>query len=45
MPSLQPADLARTFPNLSSSMLTLLQSVGDRITPQDTGKNEDKRAK
>lgn len=35
VPSLQPADLARNFPNLSSSMLTLLQTVADQITPQN----------
>lgn len=46
LPSMQPSDLARTFPNLSSSMLTLLQTVADRITPQDSGKNNgDKRGK
>lgn len=38
IPSLQPADLARNFPNLSSSMLTLLQTVADHITPPEPGK-------
>ena len=38
IPSLQPADLARNFPNLSSSMLTLLQTVADFITPPESGK-------
>ncbi|EOQ38485.1 helix-turn-helix domain-containing protein [Butyricicoccus pullicaecorum] len=46
LPSLQPSDLARAFPNLSSSMLTLLQAVADRITPQDAAKTSaEKRSK
>ncbi len=32
LPSLSPADLARNFPGVSASMLTLLQSVADQIT-------------
>lgn len=46
LPSLQPADLARNFPNLSSSMLTLLQTVADHITPTETTKlSVEKRGK
>lgn len=35
LPSLSPADLARNFPGLSQSLLTLLQTVGDLISPID----------
>ncbi len=38
LPSLQPADIARNFPNLSSSMLTLLQTVADHIMPSEPPK-------
>lgn len=33
LPSLAPADLARNFPGVSQSMLTLLQAVADAIEP------------
>lgn len=36
LPSLSPADLARSFPGLSQSLLTLLQSVADMIEPYQT---------
>lgn len=37
LPSLAPADLARNFPGLSQSLLTLLQTVGDMISPAGEG--------
>lgn len=45
IPSLQPADLARNFPSLSSSMLSLLQTVADTITALQEPKSADKRVK
>lgn len=45
LPSLAPADLARNFPGLSQSMLTLLQSVADLIEPYQNIKRGEKRAK
>ena len=46
IPSLQPSNLARNFPNLSSSMLTLLQTVADTITAlQESGNGAEKRGK
>ena len=38
LPSLSPADIARNFPGLSQSLLTLLQTVGDLISPMDEGR-------
>lgn len=46
IPSLQPSNLARNFPNLSSSMLTLLQTVADTITAlQESGNGAETRGK
>lgn len=45
LPSLAPADLARNFPGLSQSMLTLLQSVADMIEPYQNIKRGEKRGK
>lgn len=35
LPSLSPVDIARNFPGLSQSLLTLLQAVGDMISPAE----------
>ncbi len=43
MPSLTPTDLTRNFPNISQSMLTLLQSVADVIEPHQNIRRGDKR--
>lgn len=45
MPSLTPADLTRNFPNISQSMLTLLQSVADVIEPYQNIRRGDKRTR
>ena len=45
LPSLAPSDLARNFPGLSQSMLTLLQSVADMIEPYQNIKRGEKRSK
>ena len=45
MPSLTPTDLTRNFPNISQSMLTLLQSVADIIEPHQNIRRGDKRTR
>lgn len=46
LPTLAPADLARNFPGLSQSLLTLLQSVADMIEPyQNSKRGMEKRTK
>lgn len=46
LPTLAPADLARNFPSLSPSLLTLLQSVADMIEPyQNSKRGAEKRSK
>lgn len=46
LPTLAPADLARNFPGLSSSLLTLLQTVADMIEPyQNIKRGAEKRGK
>ena len=45
LPSLAPADLARNFPGVSQSMLTLLQAVADVIEPYQDIKRGAARAK
>lgn len=46
LPTLAPADLARNFPGLSPSLLTLLQSVADMIEPyQNVKRGAEKRGK
>lgn len=47
IPSLSPSELTRSFPNLSQSMLTLLQSVADTIEPYQNNniRRIDKRTK
>lgn len=45
LPSLSPADIARNFPGLSQSLLTLLQLVADMIAPIEQARRLDKKAK
>ncbi len=45
LPPLTPTDLARNFPNLSQSMLSLLQSVANLIEPYQNIKRGEKKSK
>lgn len=45
MPSLSPNDLTRAYPNISQSMLTLLQTVADIIEPYQNNRRGDKHTK
>lgn len=43
LPSMAPADLARNFPSLSPSLLTLLQTVADMIEPYQNIRRGEKK--
>ncbi len=45
LPALAPADLARAYPGIAQSLLTLLQSVADLIEPYHDGKQNNKPVK